>query len=166
MIAVFIVLVLFLGAIVGMVRGDTTAAVTIPGEANIRSGAGTTFSVIRVAHKGEEIRGCRFLQRHFGTDLVQDTRGNLVRIRGRLARDLCSGHYVASQLGRLETRASKGGTDCICPVLFDSLRCRRGRWHVTAKWCGDSLRAPDDYEVTYVLAYSVRIQRRWRQDLV
>jgi len=54
MIAVFIVLVLFLGAIVGMVRGDTTAAVTIPGEANIRSGAGTTFSVIRVAHKGEK----------------------------------------------------------------------------------------------------------------
>ena len=54
MIAVFIVLVLFLGAIVGMVRGDTTAAVTIPDEANIRSGASTTFSVILVAHKGEK----------------------------------------------------------------------------------------------------------------
>jgi len=53
-IAVFLVLVLFLGAIVGTVRGDTTAAVTIPDEANIRSGAGTTFSVIRVAHKGEK----------------------------------------------------------------------------------------------------------------
>jgi N-acetylmuramoyl-L-alanine amidase/uncharacterized protein YgiM (DUF1202 family) len=54
MIAVFLVLVLFLGAIVGTVRGDTTATVTIPDEANIRSGAGTTFSVIRVADKGEE----------------------------------------------------------------------------------------------------------------
>ena len=54
MIAVFLVLVLFLGAMVGTVRGDTTAAVTIPDEANIRSGAGTTFSVIRVAHKGEK----------------------------------------------------------------------------------------------------------------
>ena len=53
-IAVFLVLVLFLGAIVGTVRGDTTAAVTIPDEANIRSGAGTTFSVIRVARKGEK----------------------------------------------------------------------------------------------------------------
>src|SRR5450756_2310291 len=54
MVAVFIVLVLFVTAIVGMVRGDTTAAVTIPDEANIRSGASTTFSVIRVAHKGEK----------------------------------------------------------------------------------------------------------------
>jgi N-acetylmuramoyl-L-alanine amidase/uncharacterized protein YraI len=54
MIAVFLVLVLFLGAIVGTVRSDTTATVTIPDEANIRSGAGTTFSVIRVAHKGEK----------------------------------------------------------------------------------------------------------------
>jgi N-acetylmuramoyl-L-alanine amidase/uncharacterized protein YgiM (DUF1202 family) len=54
MITVFIVLVLLLGAIVGTVRGDTTAAVTIPDEANIRSGAGTTFSVIQVAHKGEK----------------------------------------------------------------------------------------------------------------
>jgi N-acetylmuramoyl-L-alanine amidase/uncharacterized protein YgiM (DUF1202 family) len=54
MIAVFIVLVLFVGAIVGTVRGDTTATVMIPDEANIRSGAGTTFSVIRVGHKGEK----------------------------------------------------------------------------------------------------------------
>src|SRR5450756_1553601 len=54
MVAVFIVLVLFVTAIVGTVRGDTTAAVTIPDEANIRSGAGTTFSVIRVGHKGEK----------------------------------------------------------------------------------------------------------------
>jgi len=54
MIAEFLVLVLFLGAIVGTVWGDTTAAVTIPDKANIRSGAGTTFSVIRVAHKGEK----------------------------------------------------------------------------------------------------------------
>jgi N-acetylmuramoyl-L-alanine amidase/uncharacterized protein YraI len=53
-IAVFIVLVLFVGAIVGTAQGDTTAAVTIPDQANIRSGAGTTFSVIRVAHKGEK----------------------------------------------------------------------------------------------------------------
>ncbi|MCX6098303.1 MAG: SH3 domain-containing protein, partial [Caldiserica bacterium] len=52
-IAACIVLVLLLGAIVGTVRGDTAASVTIPDEANIRSGAGTTFSVIRVAHKGE-----------------------------------------------------------------------------------------------------------------
>ena len=55
MIAVFLVLVLFLGVIIGTVRGDTTATVTIPDQANIRSGAGTTFSVIRVAHKGETI---------------------------------------------------------------------------------------------------------------
>ncbi|MBA4365648.1 MAG: hypothetical protein C0398_06595 [Coprothermobacter sp.] len=54
MIAMFLVLALFLGAIVGTVRGDTTATVTIPDEANIRSGAGTTFSVIGVAHKGEK----------------------------------------------------------------------------------------------------------------
>src|SRR5450756_1410969 len=54
MIAVFILLVLFVGVIVGTVQGDTTAAVTIPDQANIRSGAGTTFSVIRVAHKGEK----------------------------------------------------------------------------------------------------------------
>ena len=53
-IAVFIVLVLFVGAIVGTAQGDTTAAVTIPDQANIRSGAGTTFSVIRVEHKGEK----------------------------------------------------------------------------------------------------------------
>src|SRR5450759_3680993 len=54
MIAVFILLVLFVGVIVGTVQGDTTAAVTIPDQANIRSGAGTTFSVIRVAHEGEK----------------------------------------------------------------------------------------------------------------
>src|SRR5450759_2842743 len=54
MIAVFILLVLFVGVIVGTVQGDTTAAVTIPDQANIRSGAGTTFSVIRVAHKEEK----------------------------------------------------------------------------------------------------------------
>ncbi|MCX6084155.1 MAG: SH3 domain-containing protein, partial [Caldiserica bacterium] len=54
MIAVVLIPVLFLGSIVGMVRGDTAATVTIPDEANIRSGAGTTFSVIRVADKGEE----------------------------------------------------------------------------------------------------------------
>lgn len=53
-IAVFLVVVLLLGAIVGTVLGDTTATVTIPDEANIRLGAGTTFSVIRVAHKGEK----------------------------------------------------------------------------------------------------------------
>ncbi len=53
MIVVFIVLALLLGAIAGTVRGDTAAAVTILDEANIRSGAGTTFSVIRVGHKGE-----------------------------------------------------------------------------------------------------------------
>ena len=54
MIALFIVVALFTGAIVGTTRGDTTAAVTIPDQANIRSGAGTMFSVIRVAHKGEK----------------------------------------------------------------------------------------------------------------
>jgi uncharacterized protein YgiM (DUF1202 family) len=54
MIAMFLVLALFLGVTVGTVRGDTTATVTIPDEANIRSGAGTTFSVIGVAHKGEK----------------------------------------------------------------------------------------------------------------
>lgn len=50
----FLVLVLFLCAVVGTVRGDTTATVTIPDEANIRSGAGTAFSVIGVAHKGDK----------------------------------------------------------------------------------------------------------------
>jgi N-acetylmuramoyl-L-alanine amidase/uncharacterized protein YraI len=54
MIVVFLVLVLFLGAIVGTVWSDTTATVTIPDEANIRSGAGTTFTVIRIARKGEK----------------------------------------------------------------------------------------------------------------
>src|SRR5450756_2406400 len=54
MIALFVVVALFTGAIVGTTRGDTTAAVTIPDQANIRSGAGTTISVIRVAHKGEK----------------------------------------------------------------------------------------------------------------
>ena len=54
MIAVFLVLVLFLGVVAGTARGDTTATVTIPDEANIRSGAGTTFSVIGVAHSGEK----------------------------------------------------------------------------------------------------------------
>jgi N-acetylmuramoyl-L-alanine amidase/uncharacterized protein YraI len=54
MIALFVVVALFTGAIVGTTRGDTTAVVTIPDQANIRSGAGTTFSVIRVAHKGEK----------------------------------------------------------------------------------------------------------------
>ncbi|MCX6063742.1 MAG: N-acetylmuramoyl-L-alanine amidase [Caldiserica bacterium] len=53
-IAVCIILALLLGTIVGAARGDTTASVTIPEEANIRSGAGTTFSVVRVAHKGEK----------------------------------------------------------------------------------------------------------------
>jgi N-acetylmuramoyl-L-alanine amidase len=54
MIAMFLVLILFLGAVVGTVRGDTTATVTVPDEANIRSGAGTTFSVIGVARRGEK----------------------------------------------------------------------------------------------------------------
>ncbi len=54
MIAGFIVLVLLVASIAGTVRGDTTASVTVTDEANIRSGAGTTFSVIRVAHKAEK----------------------------------------------------------------------------------------------------------------
>lgn len=54
MIAGFIVLVLLVASIAGSVRGDTTASVTVTDEANIRSGAGTTFSVIRVAHKAEK----------------------------------------------------------------------------------------------------------------
>ncbi|MHB8107422.1 MAG: N-acetylmuramoyl-L-alanine amidase [Candidatus Cryosericum sp.] len=53
-ITVFVILVLFTSAIVGTARGDTPATVTIPDQANIRSGAGTTFSVIRVGQKGEK----------------------------------------------------------------------------------------------------------------
>lgn len=53
-IAIFIVLVFLTSAMVGMAQGDTPATVTIPDQANIRSGAGTTFSVIRVGHKGEK----------------------------------------------------------------------------------------------------------------
>ncbi len=40
-------------AFAGLAQGATPATVTIPGEANIRSGAGTSFSVLRVGHKGE-----------------------------------------------------------------------------------------------------------------
>ena len=54
MIAVFVVLILLLGTVAGTVRGNTAAAVVITDEANIRSGAGTTFSMIRVAHKAEK----------------------------------------------------------------------------------------------------------------
>jgi N-acetylmuramoyl-L-alanine amidase len=54
MIATFIVSVLLVTAVVGLVQGATTATVTIPDEANIRSGAGTSFSVVRIAHKGEQ----------------------------------------------------------------------------------------------------------------
>ncbi|MFZ2413297.1 MAG: hypothetical protein WAW16_03685, partial [Candidatus Cryosericum sp.] len=54
MIAGFIVLAFLIASIGGTVRGDTTASVTVTDEANIRSGAGTTFSVIRVAHKAEK----------------------------------------------------------------------------------------------------------------
>ena len=53
LITVFVVLMLLLGIAPGTVRGNT-AAVTITDEANIRSGAGTTFSVIRVANKAEK----------------------------------------------------------------------------------------------------------------
>lgn len=41
-------------SLVGAVSADTPATVTIQDEANIRSGAGTTFSIIRVGHKGEK----------------------------------------------------------------------------------------------------------------
>jgi N-acetylmuramoyl-L-alanine amidase/uncharacterized protein YgiM (DUF1202 family) len=54
MIAMFLVLVLVLGVVAAPARGDTTATVTVPDEANIRSGAGTTFSVIGVARTGEK----------------------------------------------------------------------------------------------------------------
>src|SRR5664280_547235 len=116
--------------------------------------------------QGRKIRGCRLFQRHVGTDVVQDTGGRLVWIRGRLARDLYSGHQVTGQPGGLETNACKGGTNRACAVLFHSLRDHRGRWHFAANWCRDRLRTPDDHEVTYVLAYSVRVQRHQWQDLV
>lgn len=54
LIATAVILVLFVGALASTVRGDTTATVTIPSEANIRSGAGITFAVVQVAHKGEK----------------------------------------------------------------------------------------------------------------
>ena len=48
-----VVLIFLVGSAVSMVYGSTAATVTIQDEANIRSGAGTTFTVIRVGHKGE-----------------------------------------------------------------------------------------------------------------
>ena len=53
LIAVFIVSMLLVTAAIGVVQGASSASVTLPGEANIRSGAGTSFSVLKVGHKGE-----------------------------------------------------------------------------------------------------------------
>ena len=50
----FVVSILFVTAAIGMVQGATPATVTLPGEANMRSGAGTSFSVLRTGHKGEK----------------------------------------------------------------------------------------------------------------
>lgn len=52
-VVVLIVSILFITASIGPVQGGTPASVTLPGEANIRSGAGTSFNVLRTGHKGE-----------------------------------------------------------------------------------------------------------------
>ncbi|MHB8071615.1 MAG: N-acetylmuramoyl-L-alanine amidase [Candidatus Cryosericum sp.] len=54
LVVTLIVSILLVTAAVGMVKGATAATVTIPDEANIRSGAGTSFSVLRIGHKGEQ----------------------------------------------------------------------------------------------------------------
>jgi N-acetylmuramoyl-L-alanine amidase len=53
-IAVLMILVFFFISLVGAVSADTPATVTVQDEANIRSGAGTAFSIIQVGHKGDK----------------------------------------------------------------------------------------------------------------
>lgn len=53
-IAMAIIAIFLVGSVVSVAHGDTAASITIKDEANIRSGAGTAFSVVRVGRKGEQ----------------------------------------------------------------------------------------------------------------
>lgn len=52
-VAAVLTLLFLIASAAGLAYGDTAATVTIRDEANIRAGAGTSFSVLQVGHKGD-----------------------------------------------------------------------------------------------------------------